>query len=317
MVQLSSRVPRHRFCRPADREQGFVLVVVLSAIGILAVAAVAFSQVARTHVRATASTVLSAQLETLADAGVQLAILDLLASRDDRTRSRRFAINATPVACQAGNGVGLTIAVQDEAGKVDLNIASERLIRALLLGAGIEGADAAADAIFDYRDIDDDRRPNGAERSEYKAAGRAVGPKNGPLGVVEELYQVLGLKPADVDRLRPHVTVYSGQNLVDPAVASPRLVEYLTNGDSRGGPVAASRSMKAGSSLPPDFVTASVKRAFSVRVEARSESGATFAREAVIELATTRRPYFVRRWYRAGDVRTTATGVAPANLPPC
>jgi general secretion pathway protein K len=217
--------------RNAGAERGFVLLVVLSALGLLALVAATFTQVARMHIKAAAASVEGARAEALSDAGVHLAILVVVAAREQEAANRRFALNAVPVTCSfEEDGATLTIAVRDEAGKVDLNIASEALLRALVLGAGIDGGDAAVDTILDFRDADDDRRLSGAERAEYRAAGRPHGPKNGALVTVEELSGVLGLTQADVDLLRPFVTVYSGQAAVDPAVASGALIDVLSRG---------------------------------------------------------------------------------------
>jgi general secretion pathway protein K len=286
------------------RERGFVLLVVLSVLGLLAVVAAVFAHVTRTHVKSVAAGVAVARAEALADAGANLAILDLLAARESET-SRRFALNATPVTCSVEGEEGtLTIAVQDEAGKVDINIGSEAIVRALVLGLGLKGREAAADAILDFRDADDDRRPSGAERPEYRAAGRAYGPKNAAILAVEELAGVLGLTQADVDRLRPFVTVHSGQPTIDPSVAAPELIEILARGvedagiprkiaDQGSAPVAAHAP------LPAELVGVSVRRAFAVRVEARLPGGATFVRDAVVTLSESRTsPYAVRRWSR-------------------
>ena len=57
------------------RERGFILIVVISALGVLALVAASFAQITSSHVRTAASAVQSAGAEALADAGVQLAIL--------------------------------------------------------------------------------------------------------------------------------------------------------------------------------------------------------------------------------------------------
>ena len=133
-------------CRTALRwrttgDRGFILIVVISAIGILALVAASFAQITSSHVRAAASAVQSAGAEALADAGVQLAILDLVAARSGNAPPRqRFTTDGVAQTCDAGDGNWLAIAVQDEAGKVDVNVADERLIRALLRGTGVRQA---------------------------------------------------------------------------------------------------------------------------------------------------------------------------------
>ena len=210
------------------RERGFILIVVISALGVLALVAASFAQITSSHVRTAASAVQSAGAEALADAGVQLAILDLVAGQPADAPRRRFALDGTAHACEASEGGVLVISVQDEAGKVDVNAADERLLRALFTALEIPASAAAADALLDFRDADGDRRPQGAERADYQSAGRPQGPKNAPLNVVDELEQVLGFTAADVARLRPHVTVYSGQSGIAPSLASPSLISLLS-----------------------------------------------------------------------------------------
>ncbi len=308
----------------AGAERGFVLLVVLSALGLLALVAASFAQIARTHVKAAAAAGESARAEAFADAGVQLAILDLVAARESQAPSRRFPLNAAPVACSLAEGATLTITIQDEAGKVDLNIANEPLLRALILGAGAEAGEAVADAILDFRDADDDRRPAGAERAQYLAAGRTYGPKNAPFLAIEELATVLGMSQADLDRLRPFVTVYSGQPAIDVAVAPGALVDLIARGIERGsmGGLPPSRALGPGrgAPLPAEFLSASTRRAFSVQSEARTVLGSVFVREAVVEFTSTRAEAFVlRRWHRG----TVARGRHPqgestqGGVPPC
>jgi general secretion pathway protein K len=304
-----------------------VLLVVLSVLGLLAVVAASFSQVARTHMRLAAVASEGARAEALADAGVHIVILDLIAARDEPSPARRFALDATPLACSiGGDGATLTLAVRDEAGKVDLNIATPALLRALVLGLGLSGREAAVDAILDYRDQDDDRRISGAERPEYLAAGRPHGPRNGPFLAVEEVAGVLGLTQADADRLRPFVTIHSGLAAIDPSVASQALIEVLARGLHEAGPSLAEGGLGAGGlsgmdersgRLPPQFLAASTRRAFAVRAEARTAAGAVFVREAIVELVAAGSPAFaLRRWYRGARASAGASAGAEG-LPRC
>lgn len=69
----------------------------------------------------------------------------------------------------------------------------ERVERMLgTFGVSSEHAVALTDALLDYRDADDLRRLNGAEASEYRAAGLDRGPRNGDLLSATELQRVYG-----------------------------------------------------------------------------------------------------------------------------
>src|SRR5262250_1218690 len=76
-------------------QRGFVLLVVLSVLGLLAVVAASFAQVARNHMRLAAVASEGAKAEALADAGVHIVILDLVAARDSHASGpgRRFSLD--------------------------------------------------------------------------------------------------------------------------------------------------------------------------------------------------------------------------------
>jgi general secretion pathway protein K len=314
--------------RDEARERGFILIVVISALGVLALVAGSFAQITSSHVRTAASAVQSAGAEALADAGVQLAILDLVAGQPTDAPRRRFALDGTAQACEANEANVLVISVQDEAGKVDVNSADERLIRALFTALAVPTSAAATDALLDFRDADGDRRPQGAERAEYLAVGRQ-GPKNAKLNVVDELEQVLGLSAADVARLRPHVTVYSGQSRIVPSLASTSLVSLLSRQSASTAPADASATKEPATKedaesesflrqVPREFAGGSGGRYFSVRSEAHA-GRVIFVREAIVELGTSRaRPYVLHRWYR-GSVRSDGPvqGADGGTLPRC
>lgn len=305
-------------------ESGFVLLVVLAALSLLALVAASFAQVARNHMKLASVASESAKAEALADAGVHLAILDLVAARGVQGANRRFALDATPVSCGMSDGSILTIAVQDEAGKVDLNIASPALMRALALGVGLSGGEGVVDAILDYRDQDDDRRAAGAERADYVAAGIPYGPRNGPFQAVEELARVFGITQADADRLRPFVTIYSGLAAIDMNIAPQALVRVLVQGLERGGGTSVLESglgaselatMGSRSTLPPQFLAASTRRTFAIHSQARTAHGTTFARETVLEFVAPNSSAFrLRRWHRGSAV---AVASAREAQPPC
>jgi general secretion pathway protein K len=315
-----------RTCSADKRQRGFVLLAVLSALGLLAVVAASFTQIARSHVKGVHAAKESARAEGFADAGIQLVILDLIGARESAPSQRRFPLDAELVHCRLDDaGARLTIAVQDEAGKVDLNIATEPLLRALVAGLGIPRADAKVDAILDFRDQDSDRRADGAEREEYRAAGRPFGPRNGPFLAIEEVSTVLGVSQADADRMLPFVTIYSGLQAIDVNVASKVLVDVIvrgtevTGGASQLGQSSFGEGMgrKAlGAPLPAQFLAASTRRAFAVHSQALMPSGAKFVREAVVEfIASTAGAYMLRRWRRGNAV--LASPPEAESLPPC
>lgn len=311
------------------------MLVVIAAIGLLALAAAIFSKVTRAQVRASAVAVETARANALAAAGINLAVLKLLEFRANPTgKQRNFAIAGENFSCRLGDDV-VSAEARDEGGKIDLNFANARLLRALLLGLRIEPAksDQLVDTILDFRDGDNVRRAKGAEEAEYLAAGRLRGPKNAPFAAVEELNQVLGIDAELVTMLAPFVTAHSGKEGIDPLVAPARLLEILRRGDT---PLPADESNPSElpsnerpADLPPYFTAPSARNIFTVRSEVMTAGGTRLALEAIVDLSALRPNaaalgqqagpvYRLWRWRRvASDPAETALADPAAALPEC
>jgi general secretion pathway protein K len=274
--------------RGAIGEQGFTFLVVIWALSILIMLALFFGASVSAHLKTTRNAVDNARAEALADAGVELAVLDISAWRAAAVREPRFPRNGRPIFCSLDNGDRLAISVEDEVGKVDLNMADERLIGAALLAAGVaeDRVTRQAQRILYYRSPVNTRRPLGAEMEEDRDQVRA---KNRPLDAIEEVEQVLGTPIGLVDALRPYITVYSGQVTVDGNLAHRRLLAAL-----------ASRGISTGSTL---LSAAGSGRVFRILAQARTPQGAVFLREAVLEfVASQPGAYAFRRWRRGSGV---------------
>lgn len=301
--------------RAASRpDRGFVLIVVIFVTALLALLALGFSASVRSHIRLAASSIESAKAEAIADAGIQIAALSMIATQGTPLQ-RRFPINGTPASCAIGEAA-VTLRVQDAGGRININLAGERLLLALFIGlsGSRDAASRATDSILDYRDTDSDRRPNGAEKPDYVAAGRPLGPKNGPFDTIEELNQVLGLDPALIAAARPFVTVHSQTAGLDPRAASPALMAMLARGaaelPARPGALSADSGV-----LPPEFAIGSPQRVFQVTSEGMLPGGAVFVRESVIELQSSRSGVPAYKMWRRG----VSAGPPPdlSVLPPC
>ncbi len=256
-----------------DRDRGFALVIVMWLCGLLALLALSFASSARVHVRIAENAVAAAQAETLADGGVRLGLIKLVAEAERAGRGRPMAL-----ACALPGGARLALSISDEAGRVNLNLANEALLAALLRGAGVteDTAMRLADAIADYRDSDDLRRLNGAEAPEYEAAGLGTTPKNAPFAHLEELKAVLGINRQLFDAVKPHITLHSGLDGVDLREAPAGLEALLAGG--------------ASVPLPRGFAATSTGNAFLVRASVITDSGAHAVREAVATTIPVRVP---------------------------
>ncbi len=296
------------------RQRGIALLIVLWGLVLLAVIAASFASGSRTETMLARNLVDNAKARALADAGVYRAISALLETKFDR----RWRVDGTVYPFAYGDGT-VRISVQDEGGKIDLNKGRDEHLRGLLQLAGLDFDEAAAlvDAIADFRDEDDMHRLNGAEDSDYRAAGLPYGAKNRPFEAVEELQQVLGMTRATYERVAPFLTVFSGRSRIDltnaprevllavPGIVTGEVESLLTERAQMTGPIPT----KALPIPAADRGTFGISkgRVFSVRSEARTPGGATFARQAVVRLTRKRdRPFEFLAWKRG---RKTPAGI--------
>ncbi len=311
---------RHASVISARPDAGFALIIVIWIAALLALVTVGFVRAAQTHVRGAATITQSSRAELLADSGLTLAVLDLVEAKAKPTRRARFSRDNAVLVCGAGGDDRLAIRLQDASGRINLNLAGQRLLQALFIGLGAPrlAADRLADAIIDFRDADNDRRVAGAELPEYLAAGRAFGPKNAPFDSLEELHQVLGLDAGTIEAMLPHVTLHSRIAGLDARFTTPQLTELLARG-SEELPARQSRGLADGR-LPAEFFAASTERVYVATVTARLPSGTTYVREAVIEMPALRNkmPAYLA-WKRGGRAHDGLAGDSDGNaqLQPC
>ena len=137
----------------ADRqERGIALIAVLWVIVLLAIVAASFLTGTRTDTRLARNLVDIAAAEALADAGVQCAMRSMLEQTPDGT-IQRFACEGVELVADGAPDVfrfstgEVRISVEDEGGKIDLNTASEELLRGLFLSTGLD--DREVGELFD------------------------------------------------------------------------------------------------------------------------------------------------------------------------
>ncbi|MDX2156499.1 MAG: type II secretion system protein GspK [Hyphomicrobiaceae bacterium] len=289
-----------------------MLFVVLWVVLLLALAGVGFSVTIRSALQERSAISARAEAAALAEAGVNLAIHDLVNAQWSRSWRRRFPPDNRSYTCSLDGHV-IVVTVSDEMGKVDINGAGGDLLRALLAGVEAADADKLVANILDFRDADSSRRPGGAERDDYVAAGRSGLPKNATFDSPYELAQVLDIDAATLARLLPHVTTFTGQSGVDPAKASDALKGILSGGmPGRGADTANSGAFRA--RWPAAFTSVSSQRVFSIRSLVRSTRGGTFQREAIVRVVARRTDlYTILSWKQ---VDATPVG-EPIELGPC
>jgi general secretion pathway protein K len=215
------------------RERGAALVLVLVFTTAMAAAAVAFLAG-----RQTDALTLRGQLQSVeADAMLNAALQETVAVLANRTPRQ-----VVPPQLQwTVDNVVITVRIEPESGKVDLNKAPDSLLRALpmALGADEKRAQAVAAAVQDWRDKDQKRRDGGAEDSDYRSGSSvARGSPDRPMANPAELLYLQGIDRSVWAALQPYVTVYSGSASPDAKEASPavRKAMQIARGLARDEP---------------------------------------------------------------------------------
>ncbi len=95
-----------------------------------------------------------------------------------------------------GNGE-YEIRIENESGKVNINLADKRLLQGVLSGFAIDESekDVITDSILDWRDTDRNHRINGAEDDYYQSLAEPYDAKDDAFDSIEELLLVRGVTP--------------------------------------------------------------------------------------------------------------------------
>jgi len=203
--------------------------------------------------------------------------------------------------------ITLVASATDESARIDVNSANEALLRSLFINVGGADPDLAAhiaDAIQDWRDGDDLKRPNGAEEPDYRAAGLKYKPANANFETVSDIARVMGVTPAIYAKVADSLTVHSRQPGINPLTASRSVLLALPNvtADVVDAYLALrGDALKANQPAPPfppaqGYLSGAVP-VWRVRAVATMPDGVTFAREAVVNPSgDVRRPFVVLAW---------------------
>lgn len=274
-------------------EEGYVLVAAVASIAVFAAMALAMLSATRAAIVTGTAEVDQARVAAAADAGIVIAISGLLV--DDP--AARWPIDASARTI-AFAGADVAVRVEDERGKVPLNLMDEPMAMRLLTAFGIDGEQASVmrDSLLDWLDGDDEKRPYGAEDAFYAPLGYR--PRNGAFASVGELRRVRGFDGALVQRMTPLLTVNFGRGNFEPSHAQPIAIEIMM-GD-RGAVDAIERRRElsgqrvAISTTPAENLIA---HPLMVTAIAQLPDGTRAERHEIIELTgAVLRPYVVRSY---------------------
>jgi general secretion pathway protein K len=257
----------------AESQRGFVLVPAVWLAGVIAIALSMFLTEIRLDTRLTANLVENTRAELRADGMARQIAYEIAAGP-----GVALSMAETPHKCRLDTEFSAIFKVQDQSGLVDLNAASPITLRELarVLKVDLASAHDFADRILDFRDRDDSPQPKGAETAEYRAANSDHLPKNRPFEHASELDQVLGMNERLRKLLYDKVTVYSGQDGIDPRVAPAQL-------------------KSSDESKFPKIVSQQQSFAIDVLVFKREDTG--FHRRAIIRvLRRPEKPFAILEW---------------------
>jgi general secretion pathway protein K len=306
--RLLSRAARHAH---RGRESGIALILVLWLTVLLTVIGGSFAYGMRNEALAARNTVSLAQARALADGAIYRTVFELM-----RPRGLGDVWSADGIVhAWDEEGGHIVVNALDESGKIDLNTAPDALIKGLLQTAGGQDDDAAArlvDAIGDWKDVDDLRRPNGAEAPDYQAAGLTYKPGNAPFEAVAELQRVLGMNAAIYGAIADSLTVYSRMAGINPVFASRTVLLAVPGAtpDIVDTYIAQRDAALAAKQPPPVFPVAGVAggalNLWRIRAEVTTVDGVTFAREAVVRPGADRKRLLSILEWKEGDRRLLA-----------
>ena len=187
---------------PQSADSGVILIALLWILTAISVIALSFSRESFMEVAAGRNAQSLEMSYFIARAGIETTIYQLLHKRSTSS-VQGSATSETPDPLDLGivngnfaNGA-YQVDVQDESGKININLVSEQQLLALIEASGIGQPDAGiiSDSILDWRDADTAHRLNGAEDDYYQTMNPPYRAKNGRIDTVEELLLVRGITP--------------------------------------------------------------------------------------------------------------------------
>lgn len=269
--------------------RGFALISVLWGVAVLSLIAAAVLSSTMAARRGSHAALERLQAEALAEAGINDAIVSLLAPQPGQMPR----IDGTPYDFVFAE-TRIAVSIQDENGRIDLNNADGETLARLFTSVSVPQTEAAAlsDRIQDWREPRIGKRVNGAIAEDYRAAGYGYGPRGKPFHTLDELKLVMGVSPDLFRKVAPSLTVYSHRGSVNRQTAPRGVLLVLDLGNAGAVDqllITRSGRLIAGMSLA-DWV-------FTIRAEVKMSSGGIYRREAVIRLTgNDADPYWVHAW---------------------
>ena len=255
------------------RSGGFALLIVLWTLVLIAFIVARMTASGRTEIRIAENLRADAAAEAADDGAIYSAIFNQL----DPNPDGRWPLNGPPRELTIGSS-RVMVQLEDEAGRINPSTASPALLEALLrtTGSDAESARRLAAAIGDWvgaAAVAPGARPQNAVSADYRAAGLDYGPPGEPFETLDELGRVLGMTPAVLAAIRPHLTLF-GPAQPNAQTADPVVAAALAA--TQQGP----QALVPGNQPPPDMLL--------VRITATAfgPSNARVSKSAIVRVGT-------------------------------
>lgn len=268
---------------------GFALVIVIWILTLLSLMAGSFALTMRRESSVTSALKSNAEALALAESGIGMAQFMLRQSDPER----RWLADGTVYRVLRADGDEIRIRIVSEAGKIDINAADENLLSAVIKAVSDDSwqQQHLLNSILDWRDEDNEPRPHGAEKKQYRDAGLAYSPGNRPFQTLDELQLVMGIDETIFTRIQPWLTVYSGQGEVDLREATPEVLRILSEDlkdkniqdESMQQRLAENQEASADDQNDAGAVIAE-NQTYTITVEVRMDDDASAALEAVVKM---------------------------------
>lgn len=187
------------------KQTGVVLPTVLWIVLICLVVTANYATDVRLGIKTLKNTKDTVKLNYSARAGIYIGLSKLLQDNIDTIHS-----NHQKVFNGRLEGNYLTVNAASEVSAFSLNQIDEEQLVSILLNNDIKLSEAMSitDRIIDWRDKDNQPRPNGMEDQDYYSAGYKYGSKDQPFSDFEELKLVSGVNETVLRVLKNNLTLY-------------------------------------------------------------------------------------------------------------
>jgi general secretion pathway protein K len=228
------------------RTGGFALIIVLWTLVLIGFIVAHMTASGRTEIRIAGNLVANSASQAAADGAIFEAIFNL----SDPQPEQQWPVDGTPRQVVVGS-TRVIVRIEDEASWINPSTASPVLLEALLrvTGSDPDTARRIAAAISEWVGSAALPRPQEALVADYRAAGLDYGPPGAPFETLGELGRVLGMTPAVLTAIRPHLTLF-GPAEPNPTTTDPVVATALTMTSTTGQPV-----VQRGPPAPSDALT--------------------------------------------------------------